>query len=123
MAGTFFYDGECGLCSGAVDFLKRRDHQQCLKFSPLQSPEAAAQLPTELTSDLKTAVFLSNEDSEKLHLRSDAVLSALNEIGGIWSFLARVAKLIPLSLRNRCYERIAANRNRCGWQNKHLDKP
>ncbi|CAI8280148.1 MAG: Uncharacterised protein [Opitutia bacterium UBA7350] len=117
MSGTFFYDGDCGLCTRAVAFLKQRDHQQCLKFCSLQSPEAQARLPLALTSDLDTAVFVNNQDPEKFQLRSDAVLSALIEIGGFWRFLARLAACIPLGIRNRCYNRIAANRHRC-----HLPK-
>ncbi|MFT5184857.1 MAG: putative DCC family thiol-disulfide oxidoreductase YuxK, partial [Flavobacteriales bacterium] len=31
-----FFDGICGLCNKAVDFLLRHDSKQRLKFSPLQ---------------------------------------------------------------------------------------
>jgi predicted DCC family thiol-disulfide oxidoreductase YuxK len=113
MGGTFFYDGECGLCAGAVDFLRRRDKQGRLEFSPLQSPEAAEQLPVELTAELKTAVFRSKADPPELLVRSDAVLGALREVGGIWRFLARVLRCIPRPIRDGCYEQVAANRQRC----------
>ncbi|NCG09359.1 MAG: DUF393 domain-containing protein [Verrucomicrobia bacterium] len=116
MGGTFFYDGDCGLCTGAVDFLRRRDREKRLKFLALQSPEAAALLPLELTQDLKTAVFLSAKDSAKRHLRSDAVLHALIEIGGFWRLFARVLAVAPKALRDWCYERVAANRHHCRWK-------
>ncbi|MGB0459738.1 MAG: thiol-disulfide oxidoreductase DCC family protein [Opitutales bacterium] len=116
MGGTFFYDGECGLCAGAVDFLRRRNRHGHLKFCALQSPEAAAQLPVELTAELNTAVFLSEATPSELHVRSDAVLRALSEIGLFWRCLARVLGVLPHAMRDWIYERVAANRHHCPWK-------
>lgn len=115
MGGTFFYDGECGLCAGAVDFLRRSDTHGRLKFCALQSPEAAARLPVDLTTDLKTAVYLSEADPPELHVRSNAVLRALSEVGVFWRCLARVIGIIPQAKRDGIYERVAANRHHCQW--------
>lgn len=109
----FFYDGDCGLCAGAVAFLRRRDRKGRLEFRPLQSREAVTLLPLELTEELKTAVFLSGDDPAKLYLRSDAVLHALREIGGVWRALAVTLSVLPQALRDWCYERVAANRHIC----------
>ena len=116
MGGTFFYDGECGLCAGAVAFLRHRDRKGRLEFRALQSREAVTLLPLKLTEDLKTAVFLNGDDPAKLYLRSDAVLHALREIGGVWRGFAITAGVLPRALRDWCYERVAANRHRCEWK-------
>jgi predicted DCC family thiol-disulfide oxidoreductase YuxK len=113
MSGTFYYDGNCGLCSRAVTFLKRHDTKQGLAFRPLQSSEAAARLPLELTESLDTAVYLSGDDPAKLYLRSDAVLQALAVLGPIWRILAKVLGFCPLSLRNYCYNQVAKRRHYC----------
>src|SRR5690606_24969352 len=47
-----FYDGECGVCNGFVQFiLKNSIH---IKFAPLQGESAKQKLPIELTNDLDT---------------------------------------------------------------------
>lgn len=101
------------MCAGAVAFLKRRDRGGQLDFQALQGPVAAARLPLELTQELKTAVFLSEDESANLYLRSDAVLQALAQVGGIWAILSRILGCVPRSIRDWCYERVANNRHRC----------
>jgi predicted DCC family thiol-disulfide oxidoreductase YuxK len=54
---------------------------------------------------------LSTPDGN-LHVRSAAVLRALEEIGGIWTFEAKLGRLIPTALRDRLYDAIARARHR-----------
>lgn len=116
MAGIFFFDGDCGLCAGAIHFLRARDNQGRLEFYPLQSSEALKLLPSDLTKELQTAVYLSKKNPTKYYLRSDAILGALREIGGAWRGLAITLGLVPKALRDWCYDRVAANRHRCSWK-------
>lgn len=44
MAGTLFFDGNCGMCTRAHDFLVRHDRTGNLETEPLQGPGAAERL-------------------------------------------------------------------------------
>jgi len=44
--------------------------------------------------------------------RSDAVLRAGRELGGHWSVLAAIAKIVPRPLRDVAYRFVAQNRYR-----------
>ncbi len=44
MAGTLFFDGNCGMCTRAHDFLVRHDRTGHLETEPLQGPGVAARL-------------------------------------------------------------------------------
>lgn len=108
-----FFDGDCGLCSGSVRFLIRRDRKQRLYFAPLQGITAKALLPQEDRESLKTIVYhriAEDGQSTTRHVRSEAVLLALIDTGSCWRVLAHLARLLPCSLRDWIYDRIANNR-------------
>jgi predicted DCC family thiol-disulfide oxidoreductase YuxK len=44
MSGTLFFDGKCGMCTRAHDFLVRHDRTGSLETEPLQAPGVAARL-------------------------------------------------------------------------------
>ena len=44
MSGTLFFDGNCGMCTRAHDFLVRHDRTGNLDSEPLQGPGVAARL-------------------------------------------------------------------------------
>ncbi len=44
MAGTFFFDGNCGMCTRAHDFLLRHDRTGDLQTEPLQGQAVAERL-------------------------------------------------------------------------------
>lgn len=103
---VIFFDGVCGLCNGFVDFIMKIDKDQKFSFSPLQSDFAKENLPAELTTDLKSVVFLKDK---ALLTKSKAVIAVLNEIGGIWK-LASVGKILPEKALNHAYDMVAENR-------------
>ena len=108
-----FFDGNCGLCSGSVRFLIRKDTNKRLYFAPLQGVAAQAILPLEHRESLKTIVYqrVTTGDQTTLFFRSDAVLLALIDTGSLWRILARIARLLPQSFRDGVYDRIAVNRH------------
>ena len=112
MAGiprTLFFDGACGLCEAAVRFLVRADRHGTLVFRPLGGEEFIAQVPPEVRAGLPDSLVLLPGDGRAL-VRSAAVLEALDGIGGMWRWVARVARRVPESLRDRVYDIVARNR-------------
>jgi len=107
------YDGVCGLCNRAVQFLLKRDRHDRLQFASLQSDLAARVLrrrgmdPKSL--DTVYAVLNYDEPNEALLTKGDAFLFFAGVIGGIWS-VARVVKVIPRPVRNWLYDFVARHR-------------
>ena len=107
------YDGVCGLCNRAVQFLLKRDRLDRLQFASLQSDLAAKVLnrhgldPKGL--DTVYAVLNYGEPNETLLAKGDAFLFFSGVVGGIWS-VARVVKIMPRPVRNRLYDFVARHR-------------
>lgn len=121
-ANLVLYDGVCGLCNRSVRFLLRIDRRKVLAFAPLQGP-TAAQLakrhgfPLATAGDdagsLRSIVYVRSFGlkRERAHLRSDAVLRILADVGGAWSLLA-VFRVVPRFLRDPLYDWVARHRYR-----------
>ena len=107
------YDGVCGLCNRAVQFLLKRDRHDRLRFASLQSDFAATLLKRHGVDrqDLDTVYVVLNqgEADEALLAKSDAFLLLVKEIGGVWS-IARLGKIIPRPIRNWLYDFVARHR-------------
>ncbi len=103
-----FFDGVCGLCNKAVDWLIRWDKRHVLKFAPLQGATAAAKLGPLPVSDPDSLVFLVNG---RIYTRSEGFLMILKHLGGFWKFFL-LFWIIPPFLRNGMYKLVAANRYR-----------
>ena len=117
------YDGVCGLCNRLVRFLLAIDRRNVLCFAPLQGPTAARVAERhELPGDLRTIVYVRNFGlkRERVHLRSDAVLRVLGDVGGVWSLLM-IFRLVPGFLRDPVYDWVARNRYR--WFGKYDECP
>lgn len=111
-----FYDGVCGLCNRLVQFLLRHDKQGRLRFASLQSDFAARVLGRHGIDpkDLDTLHVMENyeQTDERVLQRSDAILRAARELGGLWSVLAAIARVIPRAVRDLFYGLVARNRYR-----------
>jgi predicted DCC family thiol-disulfide oxidoreductase YuxK len=107
------FDGVCGLCDRLTQFLLKRDRHDRLLFASLQSEFAAAILKRhgKDAQDLDTVYLVKNHEQpdEALLARSDAIISVLKELGGIWS-LTTAGKILPRGLRDRLYNLVARNR-------------
>ena len=102
-----FFDGVCGLCNGFVDFLVQHDHARVLRYAPLQGTTAAQfdRLPRTLDSVVVV-------DGDRVLVKSDAALTVLSRLGGVWRLCA-AARVIPRVVRDAVYDTIA--RNRYAW--------
>ena len=111
-----FYDGVCGLCNTLVQFLLRHDKRGRLRFASLQSDLAEKVLRRHGfdPKDLDTLHVVENyeQPDERVFQRSDAVLRAGRELGGHWSVLAAIVKIVPRPLRDVAYRFVAQNRYR-----------
>src|SRR5450631_4952573 len=94
------YDGSCGFCSRAVQFILRHERRHDLLFVPRDSA---------LGKDLRRDFHLETVESmlwiADCHaaIESDSVLRAAKYLGGVWSPLASLGLLIPPTLRNWAY--------------------
>jgi predicted DCC family thiol-disulfide oxidoreductase YuxK len=110
---VLLYDGVCGLCNRAIQFVLKRDFHDAFRFASLQSDFAVSLLRKHgLTPEALDTMYLvldHNEVSERLLARSDAALEVARRLGGIWRALSKL-KLLPKFFRNFIYNRIARNR-------------
>ena len=119
MAGSnpiILYDGVCGLCNSLVQFLLQHDKNSRLRFASLQSDFAAKVLQRHDfdPKDLDTMHLVENyeQPDERVLQRSNAILRAGRELGGVWSTLAAIARVVPRPLRDVFYGLVARNRYR-----------
>ena len=110
-APLLLFDGECGLCSAAVQFILKRDRRRRLRFAALQTELGREIMAAQGLdpSDLRTMV-LRTELGEVL-VRSDAALAAAGELRWPWRW-ATVLRWIPRPLRDTVYRLIAKYRHR-----------
>lgn len=104
---VLFFDGSCGLCNRSVKFVLRKEKNQVLNFSPLQSEFAKRFLEGKKEIEgLDTMVFL---DNDKIYTRSSAALRLTKYLKGLWP-LMMIFLLVPPFIRNFIYNYIAKNR-------------
>ncbi len=104
-----FFDGVCGLCSHAVDFVMARDANATFRFAPLQGETARSLLPESDTQNLDSmAVSIDG----RIYRRSSAVVRMLWGLGPHWQLAGGLLWLIPLPLRDLGYRIVAKQRYR-----------
>ncbi|MDB5255385.1 MAG: yuxK [Chitinophagaceae bacterium] len=101
-----FFDGVCGLCNRAIDFLMRHDKRKALLFAPLQGTTAAELLPPGEASSLSSMVYYS---SGKISYKTRAILNLLWDMGGWWTLTA-FFRIIPPFIRDIFYNIMATSR-------------
>jgi predicted DCC family thiol-disulfide oxidoreductase YuxK len=116
-----FIDGECVLCNGFADFVRKRDRPGRYRFAALQGETAAAMGTADALPPPPLAAGKAGEAdalrSMLLHengvwyRKSDAALRVLAGLGGAWG-LARPLLGFPRFLRDAVYDFIARNRYR-----------
>jgi predicted DCC family thiol-disulfide oxidoreductase YuxK len=132
-----FYDGLCGLCDEFVQFLLKRDRYERIAFAALQGEHARRTLlprghdPTDLDSVFVVADWKAPR--ERVLNRSNAVLYAVAQLGGVWRVLAVIGGLAPTALADTIYGFVARHRYRIfgrydtcplprpEWKNRFLD--
>jgi len=105
---VILFDGVCKLCNGWSQFIIKVDTQQHFKLCSIQSPEGQSilshfDMPTD---HFNTMLYV---EGEKCFDKSDAVLKVVNKLGFPWRVFF-VFKILPKTLRNWFYDRVALNR-------------
>ncbi|MBK6406194.1 MAG: DUF393 domain-containing protein [Holophagales bacterium] len=96
MPDLVLYDGGCGLCHRSVAFLARRDRDGSLfVFAPLGGPTATVRLVAGGDGPLPSGTVAVLDETGRLRTRSDAVLHALDRLGGGWRVVAGAMKVVP----------------------------
>jgi predicted DCC family thiol-disulfide oxidoreductase YuxK len=110
------YDGVCGLCNRAVQFVLKRDRNGVFRFAAVQSNFAASILREHgLAPDALDTMYLvlnHGESFEQVLSRSDAALAVAQQLSGIWRVLGGIGRIFPQFFRDFIYNRIARNRYR-----------
>jgi len=111
---VLLFDGVCNLCSGAVQFIIKRDKKKQFLFASLQSESGSTllkkfNLPA---NDLNSFVLA---EGDKIYTRSTAALRVAKKLGGGWKLLYGLM-IVPQFIRNAVYDVIA--RNRYKWFGK-----
>ena len=119
-----FYDGDCGLCHGAVRFvLARAPRGLQFRFAPLHGEAFRRELPEGIRAGLPDSLVVKASDGRIL-VRSAGVVRVLHGLGGGWSLLGSLLWLVPRPLRDLGYRLVAKVRKRlfplapgaCPWQ-------
>ncbi|MDD2869399.1 thiol-disulfide oxidoreductase DCC family protein [Neomegalonema sp.] len=107
---VLLFDTRCVLCSGATRFLLRHERDQDLRFAGAWSAEGRrlAEAHGLRPEDLDRTILVI-EDGRAL-TKSAAVLALARRLKGPWRQAASLARLLPLPLRDRLYDRVAARR-------------
>jgi predicted DCC family thiol-disulfide oxidoreductase YuxK len=112
---VLLYDGTCGFCDGAVQFILRVDRRGDMRFAALESDFGAEVLQRhpELAG-VDSVVYVENPESasERVTVRSEAALRVARYLGGPWQALGAVARVVPAPVRDGLYDRFAAIRYR-----------
>lgn len=111
-----YFDGDCVLCSGWVQFVLPRDRKGRVSYATLQSPEGQALLKREGLQTTPPESMLVVENG-KVHRESRAVIAVLWQLSAGWKLLGGLAWLVPFFLRDVIYRWIARHRYR--WFGKN----
>lgn len=103
-----FFDGDCHLCNGFVDFaIQNGTAEKSLFFAPLQGSTAAALINEKDREELQTVLFW---DGKNLHREAQAILKVFSALRQPLPFFSILSKAIPQTLQNKLYRSIAKNR-------------
>ncbi len=109
---TIFYDGECGLCHGAVRFTLSQDRSgKAFRFAPLNSDAFRKDFEERERKKLPDSIVIRTIDGRVL-TRSDAVFHILFRLGGFWRALAAAGRLMPRCVTDLMYDGVAAVRKK-----------
>jgi predicted DCC family thiol-disulfide oxidoreductase YuxK len=113
-APVLLYDGVCGFCDRAVQFILRVDQRGTLRFAALDSTLATEVIDRHpALTGVDSVVYVEDpgHPTERVFTRSAAALRVVDYLGWPWMLL-RAARVIPGPLLDRMYDGFAAIRYR-----------
>jgi predicted DCC family thiol-disulfide oxidoreductase YuxK len=108
-----FFDGVCGLCNRAVDFVLQEDRDQKFLFAPLQGETFKALVKDHPEASAVDSAFVLcyTAQGEQLLMRSDAIFYIVGQLPQ-FRWIARIGHFIPRPIRDAVYRLIASTRYR-----------
>ena len=107
---VILYDGECGFCSSAIQFVLKRDREGVFSFAAIQSEPGRDLLRRHGIEDPKLdTMYLV--DGDRLYERSSASLRIGKRLPR-YGLLATLGLLVPRPIRDWVYNLVARNRRR-----------
>lgn len=107
---VLFFDGDCPLCNRVLTFILSNEIRADLVFSPLNASSSdrwREAHPNMLMEEDSVYYF----DGLNLYKKSTAVLQLLPKLRWYTGFL-RLGWLLPLKLRDQCYDFVARHRKK-----------
>jgi predicted DCC family thiol-disulfide oxidoreductase YuxK len=106
----WLFDGVCVLCSGAVRYVLKHERHHAMRFVAIQSEEGRklARLHRIDPDDPDSFLFIENGVA---FAKSDGVINLARHVNGP-ARLLQLARVMPRSLRDWFYDRVACNRYR-----------
>lgn len=111
---VLLYDGLCGFCDRAVQFVLARDPGGPMRFAPLQGAYARAVVarhPALAGVDSLILVESSAAGVERVAVRSEGALRVAHYLGGGWR-IAALLRIVPRAARDWAYDLFARHRYR-----------
>lgn len=110
---VLLYDGSCGVCSAAVQWVLAHERSHSLRFAPLESAlgrelRTLAGVPANVDSVLWTEL---RDGKVRAEVRSSAMLRVLGYVGGPWRWLTAL-RILPAFVLDLGYRAFATLRYR-----------
>ncbi|MBC7976232.1 MAG: DUF393 domain-containing protein, partial [Myxococcales bacterium] len=104
------YDGTCGLCAKAVQWILRHERDHVIWFAPLQGPTAALarQRYPQIPTSVESVIYIAEG---RAYLRSKALTHAARHLEAPWRWL-HALRWLPGFVLDLGYRVVAAVRYR-----------
>ena len=107
---TLIFDGTCGPCTRAAEWIRARDRRGVIRLTPCQQDQSVGALGVTRTDCEKQVVAV---DDGNIFRGAAAINRVLSELGSPWSTVGRVLSFPPLlAIESVAYRSVAANRRR-----------
>lgn len=110
------FDGDCGFCHRAVQFILAHERRSDLLFIPRNSARGLLLRDRYHLQNVESLLWI---EEDRAFIEWKAVLHTALYVGGIYAGLARVANLLPATMLNRAYRLIARIRKRLAGPPRH----
>jgi predicted DCC family thiol-disulfide oxidoreductase YuxK len=105
---VILFDGVCNLCSGAVQFIIKRDKKDVFRFASLQSSFGQSVLKKYKLPSHELSSFILVEN-DIIYTRSTGALKVAKQLSGGWPLLYAFI-IVPRFIRDAVYNYVAKNR-------------
>ena len=121
---VLLYDGLCGFCDGAVQFVMRHDRHRRIRFATLQGEYALGLLERHPALREVDSLILveETEGGERVLVRSTGALRVAQLMGGPWKATV-LLRVVPRVVRDWAYDLFARNRYRMFGRLDHCRLP